>query len=96
MLHKLSVAMLLCVMLSSITLVAQQTSTDPPAPLVDINSAPARQIEELVRDEQIAAMIVEGRPYANKRQLLTRNLVSAEEYERIKDRIVARRVEPTP
>jgi hypothetical protein len=42
-------------------------------------------------DADLAKKIIENRPYANKRQLLTRKLVSMEEYDEIKDRIVARR-----
>jgi hypothetical protein len=46
--------------------------------------------------EEVAQRIIESRPYDNKRQLVSRNLVSEEEYERIKDLIVARRVSTEP
>ena len=68
-----------------------QAPTDTPTAPIDINSAPLEQIQEVVSDEMLARRIIEGRPYSNKRQLLTRDLVSEEEYERIKDRIIARR-----
>jgi DNA uptake protein ComE-like DNA-binding protein len=96
MFRKISVAALLCATLAGISLAAQEAPTAPTATLVDINSAPVSEIEEVVRDEQLAERIVEGRPYANKRQLLTRDLVTSEEYERIKDRIVARRIRSAP
>jgi len=96
MFRRISNAALLCITLASITLAAQQTTTDPTPPLVDINSASLEQIEEIFGDEQLSEQIVEGRPYANKRQLLTRELITSEEYERVKDRIVARRARTTP
>ena len=96
MFRKLSIAALMCMTLATINLAAQQTSTEPAAPLVDINSAPLEQIAEIFEDEQLSERIVEGRPYANKRQLLTRDLITLEEYDRVKDRIVARRVQSTP
>jgi hypothetical protein len=63
---------------------------------VDINSAPLATIGQVVEDEELAAKIIEGRPYANKRQILSRELVTAEHYERIKERIIARRIQETP
>lgn len=62
----------------------------PPA-LVDINSASLEEIQSVVSDETLAKQIIEKRPYANKRQLVSRDLLSEEDYEKIKDRIVARR-----
>jgi len=79
------------------TLVASQTPDDPATPPpVDINSASVEQIEQVVGNDLLAEKIIEGRPYANKRQILTRRLVTTEEYDKIKDRIVARRVEQAP
>ena len=102
MFRRLSLAALMCLTLATVNLAAQQTlaaqgtSTEPTAPPVDINSASLDEIAEIFEDEQLSEKIVEGRPYANKRQLLTRDLVTLEEYDRIKDRIVARRVQNTP
>ena len=64
--------------------------------IVDINSASVEEIEEIVIDELLAQRIVENRPYANKRQLVSRELVTLEQYDEIKDRIVARRGTPSP
>ena len=91
MFRKIALTALLCLALSGLG-TAQQPGGETPAP-VDINSATVEQIQEIVGDEVLAELIVESRPYANKRQLLTRNLVSAEEYERIRERIVARRIQ---
>jgi len=97
MFRKASIATLLLATVCSLNLAAAQTADPPetPAP-VDINTASVDQILEVVRDEALAEKIVEGRPWANKRQLLSRNLVTAEEYERIQARIVARRVQTAP
>jgi len=61
--------------------------------VIDINSAPLAALEGIVQDEGLAQRIIENRPYANKRQLLSRRLVLAEQYDEIKDRIIARRIE---
>ncbi len=82
---------LLLFALSATGFAQQQSEPTEPVKLIDINSAPLEEIETVVLDELLAKKIIEGRPFANKRQLLTRKLVSLEEYEKIKDRIVARR-----
>ena len=77
--------------------VAQEPQAPDSVPaLLDINTASAEQLTGIVMDEEVAQRIIENRPYANKRQLVSRNLVTEEEYERIKDRIVARRVSTEP
>ena len=85
-------------LLSSGFAIAQEEQ--PPLPerivIVDINSASVEEIEEIVIDELLAQRIVENRPYANKRQLVSRELVTLEQYDEIKDRIVARRQTPSP
>jgi len=94
MLRKFTLAVLACVALAGLGFAGQDDSAQT-AP-VDINSAPIDEIVEIVQDERVAERIVAGRPWANKRQLLTRDLVSEEEYERIRDLIVARRVQEAP
>lgn len=80
-----------------LSLAAQEPPTpDAPPPVLDINTASVEQLTTVVMDEEVALQIIESRPYANKRQLVSRNLVSEEEYERIKDRIIARRVPTQP
>jgi DNA uptake protein ComE-like DNA-binding protein len=89
-------AALALVWISTGAAMAQDTGTTTPAPqpvvIVDINSAPVAQLQGVVMNDVLARRIVESRPFANKRQLLTRNLVSLEEYDKIKDMIIARRV----
>jgi len=66
--------------------VASQTEA-----LVDINRATAAELKTIpgVGDAYSAA-IIKGRPYANKTQLKTRNIIPAGVYEKIKDKIIAK------
>ena len=58
---------------------------------VDINSATAAELKGVPGiGEAYAAKIIAGRPYANKAQLKSRNIVPGNVYEQIKDRIIAK------
>lgn len=60
--------------------------------LVDINSATDAELKELpgLGDAYIAKIVV-NRPYANKAQLVSRNVIPESVYEKIKDRIIAKK-----
>src|SRR6266850_8129300 len=66
----------------------------PPTPLnaktVDINSAAEMDIAAIGIERPIAKKIVEGRPYRNKRDLVTRQLLTKEQYDKVKGLIVAK------
>ena len=71
----------------------------PPAPSrtkgklkpVDINSATKEEISFMLGiDVALAGKIVAGRPYPTKARLLTQNIVTADVYASIKDRVIAR------
>jgi competence protein ComEA len=70
---------------------ARSSATAPKADMVDINSASATELKALpgVTDTD-ASKIVQGRPYADKSQLLSKKVVSEPTYEKIKDHVVAR------
>ena len=92
-----TVMVALAVMLVSSGVVVAQENQPPtpgpePAMIVDINTAPVEQLERIPLDDLLVQRIIENRPFANKRQLVSRNLISLEEYDKIKDRIIARRV----
>jgi DNA uptake protein ComE-like DNA-binding protein len=58
--------------------------------IVDINTAPEADIAAVGIDKAIAKKIVDGRPYRNKRDLVTRQLLSQDEYDKVKNQIVAK------
>jgi DNA uptake protein ComE-like DNA-binding protein len=57
---------------------------------VDINSALEADIVALGIDRAVAKKIIDGRPYRNKRDLVTRQLLTTEQYNKLKDQLVAR------
>lgn len=60
------------------------------AKIVDINTAPEADIAAVGIDKAVAKKIVEGRPYRNKRDLVVRQLLSQDEYNKVKNAIVAK------
>jgi len=59
--------------------------------VVDINASPESDIVSIGIDRAVAKKIVEGRPYRSKRDLVTRQLLTKEQYEKFKNSIVAKR-----
>ena len=67
------------------------TSATPQAGLVDINSATAAELKGLPGlSEADSAKIVQGRPYTDKNQLVSRHVVSEATFDKIKDHVVAK------
>jgi competence protein ComEA len=59
--------------------------------LLDINSATAEQLQALPGiGSKYSAKIIAGRPYANKAQLVSRDIIPQATYNRIKDKIIAK------
>ena len=58
--------------------------------IADINSATAADIIALGIEGPLARKIVDGRPYRSKRELVTRQLLTKEQYEKFKDLLVAK------
>jgi DNA uptake protein ComE-like DNA-binding protein len=64
-------------------------STKASTKKVDINSASKEELTAVGIDDATAQKIIDGRPYKTKRDLLTKNIVTKDEYDKIKDQIVA-------
>ena len=58
--------------------------------IVDINAAPEADIVSVGIDKAIAKKIVDGRPWRSKRDLVTKQLLSKEQYDKLKDSLVAK------
>jgi DNA uptake protein ComE-like DNA-binding protein len=58
---------------------------------LDINSATEAQLKELPGiGDAYSKKIIAGRPYANKTQLVSRNIVPQATYDKISDKIIAK------
>jgi DNA uptake protein ComE-like DNA-binding protein len=59
--------------------------------LIDINSASADELKSLPGiGDAYSAKIIQNRPYANKRQLLSKSVIPQATYDKISDRIIAK------
>ena len=69
----------------------QVKKTTPSADLIDINSASTDQLKALPGiGDAYSKKIIDGRPYANKSQLVSRKIIPQATYDRIKDQIIAK------
>ena len=68
---------------------AVRTINGPKA--VDVNSAAESDIIAIGITGPVAKKIIDGRPYRNKRDLVTRQVLTQEQYDKFKDMLVARR-----
>ena len=95
MLRRSFVGVIVLALACAVSLSAQKempkTAPKTSAPkTLDINSAPEADLVALGIDKAAAKKIVEGRPYRNKRELVSRQLLTTEQYDKVKDHIVAK------
>jgi competence protein ComEA len=70
---------------------SHSTAAVPRAGLIDLNTATATELKGLPGlTDTDSAKIIQGRPYADKNQLVSRHVVSEATYDKIKDHIVAK------
>jgi DNA uptake protein ComE-like DNA-binding protein len=63
----------------------------PATELLDINSATEAQLKDLPGiGDAYSKKIIAGRPYANKTQLVSKNIVPQATYDKIADKIIAK------
>jgi competence protein ComEA len=68
----------------------KQTKKSTKAKKVDVNSATKEELTALPGiDDATAQKIIDGRPYKTKRDLVTKNIVPQDEYDKVKNDIVA-------
>ena len=106
MLWKILIVSLSLVFVSAIGFAAEKASPVPAevktmekkaetavkAELLDINTASKETLTKLPGiGDAYAKKIIDGRPYANKDQLKSKNIIPANVYEKIKDKIIAKR-----
>ena len=64
----------------------------PPPPIIDLNRAPLRKVEQLPGiTPSMARRIVDGRPYEEADDLVARGVLTPRELDRIRDRIAVER-----
>jgi|SRR6476646_8228516 competence protein ComEA len=98
MLHRNVIGIVVAALLSTAALAAQVKEM-PRTPIksinetkiVDINTGTESDFVNLGIDRAVAKKIVDGRPYRSKRDLVTRQVLTKDQYDKFKSSLVAKR-----
>ena len=82
--YRFPVGLLCALALLSLSLFAQALKP------LDINTATEAEIVAVGIDKVAAKKIVENRPYRNKTELVSKMLLTRDQYDKVKDAIIAR------
>jgi DNA uptake protein ComE-like DNA-binding protein len=85
--YKSAVVLLVTLALACTCVFAQ---TKPAMKPLDINTASEAEIVAVGIEKTAAKKIVENRPYRNKTELVSKMLLSRDQYDKVKDAIVAK------
>jgi DNA uptake protein ComE-like DNA-binding protein len=70
---------------------SDKSSTAEKTALIDINSATSKELQTLPGIGEVTAKkIIDGRPYKGKDDLVKKKIVTATEYTKIKDKVIAK------
>ncbi len=69
-----------------------KSTKTPKSELVDINAATKAELDAIFTSGDTSQKIIAGRPYNTKRDLVTRKIITADEYKKVSDKIIAHHV----
>jgi DNA uptake protein ComE-like DNA-binding protein len=85
-----------CILLAAIVLAVTSAAFAQSGKQLDINSASEQEMVAIGIDKAAAKKIIEARPYRNKTELVSRQLLTREQYDKLKDAIIARQPAKPP
>src|SRR5262245_48125396 len=90
----LQLAALMAAASSPVFAQTKETKMPKPKPAsvkpLDINSASEEELTAIGIDKPLAKKIVQGRPYRNKLELVSKQILARDQYDKLKDSLVAK------
>jgi DNA uptake protein ComE-like DNA-binding protein len=69
-----------------------KSTKTPKSQLVDINAATKAELDAIFTGGDTSQKVIAGRPYNTKRDLVTKQIITEDEYKKVSDKIIAHRV----